>query len=348
MRIPGRLILILWTLVILLGVGRGVFEESYNGPGPLPHTAAIVVPAGGTGEVARVLAAEHVIRHRLVFEAAVWLTRGAGPIRAGEFRIRAHASLHEVLHTLRHAPPVEHRLTIPPGRTAIQIAAIVNALPAASGHVAPPPDGAVLPETYDYTYGTRRGALLDRAEAAMRRTLAQAWSHRADHLPLKSPQDALILASIVQLESPKAAELPKIAAVYENRLARGMKLQADPTVIYAVTKGRATTLEHKVTDADLAAPSPYNTYRHAGLPPGPICAPGSAALHAVLHPADTQDLYFVASGTGGSLFARSMHEQLANIARYRRQRATAAPAAAVPLPKPPPPPPAPSGVHAGG
>ena len=340
MRIPSRLILVLWAVVILLGVGRGVFEESYNGPGPLPRTTDIVIPAGDTGEVSAVLAAEHVIRHRLVFRAAVWLTRGGGPIRAGEFRIRAHASLHEVLYTLRHAPPVEHQMTVPPGRTAIQIADLINALPATKGHVAPPPEGTVLPETYDYTYGTSRKALLNRAETAMRKALAKSWAGRADHLPLKNRQEALTLASIVQLESPKASELPRIAAVYENRLAKGMKLQADPTVIYAVTKGSATALTHQVTDADLATASPYNTYRHKGLPPGPICAPGKAALNAVLHPAQTDDLYFVASGTGGSLFARTMHEQLANIAHYRRLRAMPAPPSAQPdLPKPPPPPP---------
>jgi UPF0755 protein len=316
----GRLILVLMVLVVTANIGNQAVRQSYDGPGALAVTRDVVVPPGGTAAVALVLERAGVIRYPLVFEVAAWITRRQGNLRAGEFEFVAHGSLRRVLHTLRFGPVVQHKATIPEGLTATQIAAIVNALPEASGHVAPPPEGSVLPQTYDYVYGAARPAILRRMQHAMTRALAAAWSARAPDLPVQTPQQALTLASIVQLETPVAAELPKIAGVYENRLAQGMKLQADPTVIFAVTKGRATALPHRVTDHDLATPSAYNTYLHHGLPPGPIASPGIAAIDAVLHPAATQDLFFVATGTGGHVFARTFEEQLANIARVRAGR----------------------------
>lgn len=313
----GRLVLILLTVVVVFSIGRMAVQQSYNGPGALAATTDVYVPPGGTAAVAARLKRAGVIRYTLVFEIAAWITRKQGNLHAGEYRFIAHGSLRRVLHTLRFGPVVQHKATIPEGLTATEIAAIVNALPEATGHVAPPPQGSVLPQTYDYTYGTARGAILARMQAAMKKALAGAWAGRAPNLPLATPHAALILASIVQLETPVAAELPKIAGVYENRLAQGMKLQADPTVIFAITKGAATALPHRVDDSDLAVDSPYNTYLHHGLPPGPIAAPGLAAINAVLHPTPTRALYFVATGKGGHAFARTFQEQLANIARYR-------------------------------
>lgn len=313
----GRLVLILLTVVVVFSIGRMAVQQSYDGPGALAATTDVYVPPGGTAAVAARLKRAGVIRYTLVFEIAAWITRKQGNLHAGEYRFIAHGSLRRVLHTLRFGPVVQHKATIPEGLTATEIAAIVNALPEATGHVAPPPQGSVLPQTYDYTYGTARGAILARMQAAMKKALAGAWAGRAPNLPLVTPHAALILASIVQLETPVAAELPKIAGVYENRLAQGMKLQADPTVIFAITKGAATALPHRVDDSDLAVDSPYNTYLHHGLPPGPIAAPGLAAINAVLHPTPTRALYFVATGKGGHAFARTFQEQLANIARYR-------------------------------
>ncbi|MHB1303971.1 MAG: endolytic transglycosylase MltG [Acidiphilium sp.] len=313
----GRLILILLTVVVVFSIGRMAVQQSYDGPGALAATTDVYVPPGGTAAVAARLKRSGVIRYTLVFEIAAWITRKQGNLHAGEYRFIAHGSLRRVLHTLRFGPVVQHKATIPEGLTPTEIAAIVNALPEATGHVAPPSQGNVLPQTYDYTYGTARGAILARMQAAMKKALAGAWAGRAPNLPLATPRAALILASIVQLETPVAAELPKIAGVYENRLAQGMKLQADPTVIFAITKGAATALPHRVDDSDLAVDSPYNTYLHHGLPPGPIAAPGLAAINAVLHPTPTRALYFVATGKGGHAFARTFQEQLANIARYR-------------------------------
>lgn len=327
MRGPGRLILLLLTVLVLSQMGRMAVRQVYDGPGPLPETADIFIPPGGTHQVAVLLARRRAIRSARLFEIAAFLTRGQGPIRSGDFRFTDHASLRAVLRTLRFAPEIQFKATIPEGLTSARIAAIVNALPHATGRVSPPPEGSILPQTYDYTYGTARSAITARMQAAMKAALAKAWASRAPGLPVRTKGEALILASIVQLETPIAGELPKIAGVYENRLARGMKLQADPTVIYAVTGGAATALPHRVDDRDLATASPYNTYRHKGLPPGPICAPGLAAINAVLHPAQTDALYFVATGTGGHVFARTFAEQRKNIARYDavRSRRDAAP-----------------------
>ncbi len=305
-------------VVLLLAVaGTALFARRvWRAPGPLPAARAIVVPAGGIDAVAAALAGDGAIRSPLLFRIAVLLSAGAGPVRAGEFAVPAHASLAGLLAILRHGALVEHHLSIPEGLTAREIQARLAAAPALRGPAPLPPEGAVLPATYDYLRGTTRAALLARAEAAMRRTLAHLWAGRDPALALKTPTQALILASIVERETALPAERPIVASVYLNRLARGMRLQADPTVIYAASHG-AGALAHPITEGELRLASPFNTYRVAGLPPGPICSPGVAALEAVLHPATTKFLYFVADGSGGHLFARHYASQQRNVARLR-------------------------------
>jgi UPF0755 protein len=312
----GYLVLLLAALLVVARLGRMEADQLYNTPGPLPRGQNIVIPEGPTLETEAVLRRAEAIRDGLIFRAAAWFTRQDGPIHAGEFRFPAHASLRIILDILRHAAPVEHQVTFPEGLTGTQIAAILNAAPDATGHVAPPPNGAVLPQTYDFTWGTPRQAILRRAETAMRQALQAAWATRDPSIPLASPKQALILASIVQQETPLAAELPEVATVYENRLTRGMKLQADPTVIFAATDGRVSGGE-TITRADLANPSPYNTYMHAGLPPEPISTPGIAAIKAVLRPAESQALFFVATGDGGHVFADNFQQQLQHIKQYQ-------------------------------
>lgn len=308
--------MLLFAAVLVLNLGGMAVNESFTAPSDAMMASDVLVPPGGTAVVAAVLHKAGVIPYPLVFRAAVWLTRKQGPVRAGEFLFPARASLAQVLGILRRGAVVQHQVTIPEGLTGVQIAKILNTAPDAVGVVGPPAEGAVLPQTYDYTYGARRVGILRRAEAAGATALQAAWDKRDAGLGLGSAKEALILASIVQEETPVAAELPKVAAVYENRLARGMKLQADPTVIYAASQG-AVASGMAITRADLAADSPYNTYVNFGLPPGPICAPGVAALDAVLHPAKSDDLYFVATGNGGHVFSRTYKEQLANVAAYR-------------------------------
>ena len=185
-----------------------------------------------------------------------------------------------------------------------------------TGEVKPPPEGSVLPETYAYEYGMPRTALLARAEAAMSRELATLWDKRAPGLPLGSMQDALTLASIVEKETARPDERAHVASVYINRLRTGMRLQADPTVVYAASGGEGV-LDRKLTRADLEMASPYNTYRVAGLPPGPICAPGFASIQAVLHPRASDDLFFVADGSGGHAFSRTQEGHARNVAAWR-------------------------------
>lgn len=297
-------------------------------PGPAPSPLTVVIPAGGTAEVARTLAAAGLIRHPLLFRLALWLEPD-GPVHAGEFAFPAHASLRVILATLRHGRPVEHHVTLPEGLTVAEITTLLERTPALSGPAGPPPpEGTLLPATYAYLYGTPRRAILARAAEAQRRALEEAWRNRAPGLPLTSPRQAVILASIVERETAKPEERPLIAAVYLNRLRRGMRLDADPTVVYALSEGEGR-LGRPLSRTDLATPSPFNTYRNAGLPPAPIGNPGLAAILAVLHPAPSEALYFVADGKGGHLFARTLEEHNRNVARYRAlSRAPAGGAAA--------------------
>ncbi len=285
-------------------------------PGPLPDSRDIVVPRGSTAQLGAALTEAGVLTRPLPFELAAWLTWRDGPLRAAEFAFPAHASLRTVLAVLRTGKPVQHMLTIPEGLTSKQIVALVDRAEALTGTTPVPPEGSVLPQTYAYEYGTSRAALLARAQAAMTRALDTAWADRAPNLPIYSPEEALTLASIVERETAKPEERAHVASVYINRLRIGMKLQADPTVVYAASNGLGV-LDRKLSRADLERDDPYNTYRVAGLPPGPIAAPGLATLQAVLHPAPSDDLYFVADGSGGHVFAKTLEAHTRNVAAWR-------------------------------
>ncbi len=300
----------------LIGGGRQIATRLLDWPGPLAEASDVVVPRGGSEVVATALAAAGVIGDPRFFRLALLIDRD-GPLHAGEFAFPAHASLRMVLAILRHARPVEHYVTIPEGLTAAEIATLLDHATALAGTLpAPIPEGTVLPETYAYPRGLARAALLARAQAAMRAALAAAWAGRAPDLPLANPAQAVILASIVEHETARPEERPMIAAVFFNRLREGMRLQADTTVIYAVSGGKSS-LTRKLTRADLATDNPYNTYHVQGLPPGPIDSPGLAAILAVLHPAVSDALYFVADGSGGHVFARTLDEHNRNVARWR-------------------------------
>lgn len=312
----GQWLLVLMALLVVLRISDRYVREAWSGPGPLAQTTDVVVPEGDTRTVGAALKKADVIGGVFTFRIAEYLTRAQGPLHAGEFRFPAHGSLRDTFRILRHARPVEHHLTIPEGLTAKQIQGLINAAPSMTGHVVLAREGAILPNTYDYLYGAKRGTLLDRAERALSATMAKLWPDRAPGLPLASPAEAIILASIVERETAKPEERPMVAAVYLNRLAQGMKLQADPTVIYGLSHGMGS-LPHPLDHADLLIPNPYNTYLHAGLPPGPISAPGIASIAAVLHPAKTDALYFVADGNGGHVFSVNYQGQEKNVAKLR-------------------------------
>ena len=298
--------------VATVHVGR----QRLTAPGPLAQARNVVVPHGSPAVVAVALAQGGVIGSEREFRVFSLLTRGEGSLHAAELAFPAAASLRQVLTILRTARPVQHQLTIPEGLTAAQIALLLERAPALSGDAAVPDEGAVLPQSYAFELGATRAALLERAEAAMQRTLAKVWAERSEDLPLASAQELLTLASIVERETARPEERPLVAAVFLNRLRHGMKLQSDPTVAYAISGGLDTG-DPALTRADLEVANPYNTYHVAGLPPGPIGSPGLASLQAVAQPARTDDLYFVADGTGGHVFARSLDEHNRNVARWR-------------------------------
>lgn len=292
-------------------------DQTYNGAGAGRQDKIVVILPGGVHGVAQTLDHAGIIQHPLIFRAAAWWTRHDGPLRTGEYLFPAHASLRRILGILRFGAQVQHQATIPEGLTSAQIAAILNKLPEATGGVAPPPEGSVWPQTYDYVWGTKRSAILARMQLALHQHVQTLWVHRDPQSPLQTPAQAVILASIVQQETPLVAQMPMVAAVYENRLRRGMALQADPTVIFAISQGQKS-VGMALNPTDLRVDSPYNTYLYKGLPPGPICAPGLAALQAVLHPARSHALYFVAmeDGTHRSVFSDTLAQHEANIRRY--------------------------------
>ena len=308
------------VLLAVIGVGRRYLGQTWLGPGPLPQQTVFVVPHGDTRAVGASLQHAGIIDGVLAFRVAERLTQSDGALHTGEFAFPAHGSLRDVLGILRHGRQVEHHLTIPEGLTALQIAALIQQAPVMTGSVTPPDEGAILPNTYDYLYGTPRAALLHHAEAALDDSLAPLWAARAQNLPLDSPRDAVTLASIVERETAKPEERAMVASVYLNRLRLGMKLQADPTVIYFASKGSGG-LARPLTHADLLVPDPYNTYLNPGLPPGPIAAPGIASIQAVLHPAATDALYFVATGDGGHVFSHDYGNQVKNVAKLRKHSA---------------------------
>ena len=305
-------------VLVFAGLGAaGLYaERTLNSPGPSDIPTVEAIPHGGIGEIADLLVRDGIAARRFNFRVAAFLTRGDGPIRAGELAFPAHASLRDVLAVLRAGKPVQHSLTIPEGRTARQIAAILGRSDLLTGPLDLDHEAALLPQTYLFERGTPASAILARGRAALQKALDQEWAARAESLPLGSRSEALILASIVERETALAEERPRIAAVFLNRLRAGMKLQSDPTVIYAASAGLGM-LDRPISRADLERDDPFNTYRIRGLPPGPIAAPGIASLHAVLHPVAGDELYFVADGNGGHAFARTLDEHVRNVSRYR-------------------------------
>ena len=265
---------ILLVVGIVAGLGAWQADRLYRAPGPLPAAAQVLVPRGGTEAIATALLRAGVIADGRSFTAAAWATRGEGAVHAAEFAFPAGASLQQVLDILRTAKPVQRKVTIPEGLSARQIVALLGRTEGLLGEAVVPEEGAILPETYAYQWGDDRGALLRRAQAAMGQALAAIWAERADGLPMTSPREALVLASIVERETALPEERPRIAAVFLNRLKRGMPLQSDPTVAYAAAAGEP--LDRPLSKADLDRDHPFNTYRIRGLPPGRSAHPGAS------------------------------------------------------------------------
>lgn len=309
----------LWAVLVavaVVGVGGVLLANRlYTQPGPLLATTTVIVPRGGQDGIAAALVAGGVIGPGPVFQAAAGFTKSAGALHAGEFEFPVHASVQQVLTILRAGRSVMHKLTVAEGLTALQVAALLNGTDTLDGPPAQVAEGMFLPDTYVFERGTLRSTIVQRARSAMERTLDRAWQTRAKSLPLGTPTEMLTLASIIERETARADERPHIAAVFHNRLRLHMKLQSDPTTIYAYS--RTGVLDHPLTRAELDRDDPYNTYRAPALPPGPICMPGVLSLLAAARPDDAADLYFVADGTGGHAFAATQDAHLKNVARWR-------------------------------
>lgn len=308
--------LVLAVSVLLVAGAAGAIWQRLEAPGPLVQARDVIVMRGRLGATADTLAREGVIADPLLFRLLAFATHKDGDLRAGEFSFPAQARLADVLRVLRTARPVQHRLTIPEGLTAQQIVILLVHATTLSGDTPAIEEGSLLPQTYTFERGTPRAAIVARARELMDKLLTEAWAARAPRLPLANVREALILASIVERETAKPEERQRVAAVFLNRLKQGMRLQSDPTVIYAASNG-AGVLDHPITRTELDRDSPFNTYKIKGLPPTPIAAPGAAAIQAVLHPATTDELYFVADGTGGHIFARTVEEHNRNAALWR-------------------------------
>jgi len=322
-----RVIGILLVLVVL--AGGAWFWERWNfgaaGP-PARAGASETVVNIATGEKLSTIAARlqgaGVISNALLFQLGVRLRGERALLKAGEYALPSMVSMNDLADILISGHSIEHKITAAEGLTSQMIVNIVNTDADLTGELQPVPDeGTLLPETYFFTKGATRKTIITRMREAQEKFLSRAWTARAPGLPFVSPQDALILASIVEKESAIPEERRHIAAVFLNRLRLGMKLESDPTVIYGISRGYP--LGHGIRQSELLGATPFNTYVISGLPPEPICNPGKDSISAVLNPRTSQDLYFVADGTGGHAFASTKSAQDRNVAHWRQIESSA-------------------------
>jgi len=323
----NALTLLILGLVVVLGLITWG-QRQFRAPGPLTAPLYFEVERGeGLATVTDKLAEAGAISNATIFRLGARYAELDAGLKFGEYEIPARASMEEVLRLLNAGSNFVRRITVPEGWTSWQVVEMLRARPELGGEIAEiPPEGSLATETYDYQRGDDRGALLARMAAEQRRILAAAWELRDPDLPVTTPEELLTLASIVEKETGLPEERGQVASVFANRLARGMRLQTDPAVIYGITRGEAP-LGRGLKASELAAATPYNTYVVAGLPPTPIANPGRAAILATANPPETDLLYFVANGTGGHVFARSLEEHNANVAAWRRIEAERAQAA---------------------
>lgn len=332
------------SLFVMLGAGglAALLYHQYEQPGPLAVARVVAIPKGeGRIEIASRLEKEGAISNRWAFIANYLLRNALGPkpieLKAGDYEIKKNASMAEIIEMLSAGRGVLSKITIPEGLTSMQIVERLRQEGELTGDITEiPPEGALLPDTYRFSKGMDRRELLERMQGEMQRFLAAAWERRQPSLPIATPEEAIIFASIVEKETGRADERGRVAAVFMNRIRKGMRLQSDPTVIYGIVGGQGT-LGRSITRADLDTKSSHNTYQIAGLPPTPICNPGRSAIEASLNPPSTTDLYFVADGTGGHTFSDTLKEHNAAVSTWRkvereRKKDTdvAAPASAAP------------------
>ena len=313
-------LLTLLVAVAIAGIfGFSMLQQAVTSDGPLQSDKVVVIPRNtGTGEIAQILKQEGVIEQPLLFQAYAYMNRQRGQLKAGEFQFRAGTSVEEAINTLIQGRAILHTVTVPEGLTSEQILGRLYEHEILTGDVTETPrEGSLLPDTYKFERGTTRQQIINTMQAAQRQAIEQIWQRRSPELPIKSPQELVILASIVEKETGRADERTRVAGVFINRLMKRMKLQSDPTIVYGLVGGKGT-LGRGILRSEIEAATPYNTYVVEGLPPGPIANPGRAALEAVANPSRTKDLYFVADGSGGHAFAETYEQHQRNVARWRQ------------------------------
>ena len=312
----------IFTVLIVVSVAVGgalyVGKQRFEAPGPLSDDKVVNIPRGlGIRDIADLLAREGVIDQPWVFMGGVIALKARGDLKSGEYQFSKSASLADVVNTIIENKVVQHALTIPEGLTSEQIVAKLLENDALSGQIKEiPHEGTLLPETYKFTRGMARAQIIQRMQQAHLHLLQEIWEHRMADLPVKTPEQLVTLASIVEKETGKPDERSRVASVFVNRLKNKMRLQSDPTIIYGLTGGKGS-LGRPILKSEIEQPTPYNTYVIDGLPPGPIANPGRASLDAAANPARTKDLYFVADGSGGHVFSETYDAHQKNVARLR-------------------------------
>jgi UPF0755 protein len=313
-----RRLLIVVLLVVAAFIGITVFRNA----GGAPRDINVVIPAGSSlTAAAKTLEQTGAIKSSHAFLTDAKLFGSKDPIKPGEYHITRGMGPVSILKLLQSGKTLQRFLIVPEGMPSILVQEKLMATPLLTGDIATPPEGSLLPDAYSYTRGEPRSAVVGRMQKAMQTALANAWKARKPTTAVTTPEAAIILASIVEKETALASERRMVAGVYSNRLKRAMPLQADPTTIYPITRGKP--LGRRILRSELQAENGYNTYRKSGLPIGPITNPGKASILAVLDPAPTQALYFVANGSGGSSFADTLPQHSANVQKYyalRRSR----------------------------
>ncbi len=305
----------------LLGLAGAFYyaKMQFDSAGPLQHAAVVTIPRGeGVNAIASRLEREGIIHDRRIFMAAVLYFGAQAKLKAGDYAIDASATMRSVLDNLIEGDVILYQVTIPEGWTSLQVVERLRATEELTGEIGEvPPEGSLLPDTYRFARKTSRSDIIAQMQQAQDKFMEKVWPSRDPDLPFETKEEALILASIVEKETGLADERSDVAAVFVNRLRKGMRLGSDPTIIYGLVGGRGA-LGRPIYRSEITQETPYNTYVIKGLPPTPIANPGRAAIEAVLKPAETDALYFVADGTGGHVFARTLAEHNRNVAEWRK------------------------------
>jgi len=313
----------IFTLLILIAIAGGIAfavgKTRFEAPGPLEREKSVNIPSRlGVLDIADLLRREGVIdEHPMIFFGGVLWLQAHADLKSGEYVFRRHSSVREVVETIMEGKVIQHAITLPEGWTSEQIVRRLLESEILTGNIKDVPrEGTLLPESYRFARGTPREQVIQRLQREQRRVLQEVWDRRSPDLPVKTPEQLVILASIIEKETGKHEERTRVAAVFVNRLKQRKRLESDPTIIYGLVGGKGS-LGHGITRSERETPTPYNTYMIDGLPPGPIANPGRASLEAAANPARTKEMFFVADGTGGHVFSETFDQHQRNVQRLR-------------------------------